>query len=312
MELRHLRYFLVVAEEENFHRAAERLHVSQSPLSRQIKDLERELRVQLLQPQGRGIKLTDAGRRFAERARVLLRNADDAATEARDVAEGRQGTITIGFETGTSFLGRLANLLMRFRARMPGITIQLAPMTSAEQWEALRTGRIAMGYGFYAPSDNSLGHLEVSRDRLGVVLATNHRLASKKKVRVTDLANERVLLQPRALYPRLHDDIISTARARGIVLDIVREVMDGEALLTLVAIGDGVSFFAESKMRIIHASLVHEISVWRPLDWDVHETDVILWQREEASKPVVRTLLECAKEILPPRPSRSTRLSVPT
>lgn len=157
MELRHLRYFLAVAEEQNFHRAAERLHVSQSPLSRQVQALEDELGVELFEPEGRGVKLTEAGKRFAERAKSILRTANDAVTEARDVAHGRLGTVSIGFETGTSFSGHLTNLLLRYRARMPGITIQLTPMSSAEQWEALRTGQIALGYAVYASPEASLG-----------------------------------------------------------------------------------------------------------------------------------------------------------
>lgn len=301
MELRHLRYFLAVAEEQNFHRAAARLHVSQSPLSRQVQDLEDELGVELLEPRGRGVTLTEAGRRFAERARTLLRNASDAATEARDVAEGRLGTVSIGFETGTALAGQLMHVMLRFRQRMPGIKVQLAPMSSAEQWEALRSGQIAFGYGFYPPSDGALAHQEISKDRLGVVMATHHRLAGKKRLSVSQLKDERVLLPPRRQYPRLHDDVISATRKHGIVLDVVGEVLDGEALLTLVAMGDAVSFFADTRTRIILSAFSEGFVTWKPVDWDVHESDVLMWRKNETDRPVVRALLSCARDVIKAR-----------
>src|SRR3954452_16063910 len=97
VELRHLRYFVVVAEEENFHRAAEKVHVSQSPLSRQMQQLREELGVDLFEPSGRGVKLTPAGHLFLDRARAILLAVDAAVTEAQEATAGKVGTIAIGF-----------------------------------------------------------------------------------------------------------------------------------------------------------------------------------------------------------------------
>jgi LysR family transcriptional regulator, benzoate and cis,cis-muconate-responsive activator of ben and cat genes len=133
MELRHLRYFVTIAEEQGFRRAAERLHVSQSPLSRQMQDLEEEMGVQLFEPEGRGIKLTAAGKAFAERARSILASVDAAVDEAQGIAEGRLGTVVIGFETGTTFMGALLSLVAAFRKRAPRLGLQLLPMSSVEQ-----------------------------------------------------------------------------------------------------------------------------------------------------------------------------------
>lgn len=139
-----------------------------------MKDLAEEMGVELFVPEGRGIKLTAAGKAFAERARSVLASVDAAVDEAKGIAEGRLGTVT-----------------------------QLEPMSSVEQWAALREGAIAFGFGAYAPDDDDLGHLEMSRDRLGLLLSSEHRLAQRKRLRLKDLEDERVLLQPRHLYPRL-------------------------------------------------------------------------------------------------------------
>jgi DNA-binding transcriptional LysR family regulator len=296
MELRHLRYFVTIAEEQSFRRAAGRLHVSQSPLSRQMKDLEDEMGVELFAPEGRGIKLTAAGKVFAERARSILGSVDTAIEEAKGIAEGRLGTVVIGFETGTTFVGALLSLVAALRRRTPRVGLQLVPMSSLEQWTALRQGTITFGYGAYAPSDDSLGHLEMSRDRLGVLLSSEHRLARLEKIRLRDLENERVLLQPRHLYPRLHADIIMAARAQGATLHVTAEVLDLEALLALVVIGDAITFLTEKFWEpASQASLM-----WRPVeDLHINLSEFVTWRVEDADTPVVRALLESAREVSP-------------
>lgn len=296
MELRHLRYFVVIAEEQNFRRAAERLHVSQSPLSRQMQDLEEEMGVELFEPAGRGVRLTAAGKVFAESARNILASVDAAVEEAQGVAEGRLGTVVIGFETGTTFMGALLSLVAAFRKRTPRVGLQLVPMSSVEQWAALRQGAISFGYGAYAPSDEALAHLEMTRDRLGLLLSSEHRLAQLKKIRLRDLEGERVLLQPRQLYPRLHADLVTAARERGASLHVTAEVLDLEALLALVVIGDAVTFLTEKFLEpVSHTSLQ-----WRPVeDLHLHLSEVVTWRASETDSPVVRALLESAREVNP-------------
>ncbi|HVK71164.1 MAG TPA: LysR family transcriptional regulator [Polyangium sp.] len=296
MELRHLRYFVTIAEEQNFRRAATRLHVSQSPLSRQMKDLEDEMGVELFEPDGRGIKLTAAGKTFAERARGILASVDAAVDEAKGVAEGRLGTVVIGFETGSTFMGALSSLVAAFRRRTPRVGLQLVPMSSVEQWTALRQGTITFGYGAYAPSDDALSHLEMTRERLGLLLAREHRLSQREKIRLRDLENERVLLQPRQLFPRLHADIITAARAQGVTLHVTAEVNDLEALLALVAIGDAVTFLGERFAEPVTLTP----AVWRPVeDLDINLSEFVTWPAADANAPVVRALIESAREVRP-------------
>ncbi|MDI1484834.1 LysR family transcriptional regulator [Polyangium sp. y55x31] len=296
MELRHLRYFVTIAEEQNFRRAAARLHVSQSPLSRQMKDLEDEMGVELFAPEGRGIKLTAAGKVFAERARSILASVDTAVDEAKGIAEGRLGTVVIGFETGTTFMGAFLSLVAAFRKRTPRVGLQLIPLSSVEQWAALRQGTIDFGYGAYAPSDDALAHLEMARDRLGLLLSPEHRLARREKIRLRDLESERVLLQPRQLYPRLHADIIAAARAQGVTLHVTAEVLDLEALLALVVIGDAVTFLSEKFWEPASQTSL----LWRPVeDLHIHLREFVTWRAEDADAPVVRALIESARDVRP-------------
>lgn len=310
MELRHLRYFVTIAEEQSFRRAAERLHVSQSPLSRQMQDLEEEMGVELFEPEGRGIKLTAAGKAFAERARSILASVDAAVDEAKGVAEGRLGTVVIGFETGTTFMGALLSLVAAFRRRTPRVGLQLMPMSSVEQWTALRQGTIAFGYGAYAPTDDALGHLEMTRDRLGLLLSLDHRLARLKKIRLRDLERERVLLQPRQLYPRLHADLITAAHEQGVTLHVTAEVIDLEALMALVAIGDAVTFVGENISDMASQTSM----TWRPVEeLHINLSEFVTWRAKDSGAPVMRALIDSAREVRAPlRPGASRVASSPT
>lgn len=293
MELRHLRYFVTIAEEQNFRRAADRLHVSQSPLSRQMKDLEEEMAVELFEPDGRGIKLTAAGKAFAEKARNILASVDTAVEEARDIAEGRLGTVVIGFEQGATFTGALASLMAAFRGRAPRIGLQLVAMNNTEQWAALHNETISFAYGTRQPADDTLTSMEMTSDRLGLLLALDHRLASRTEIRLQDLGGERVILEPREFNPRLHAHILTAARAHDVTLRGLTEIPDLEALLALVAIGDAVTFLAQRT-----AELVAPLSsmVWRPVvDLDIKLSDVVTWRTKDTDKPVVRILIESAK-----------------
>ncbi|BCJ50596.1 transcriptional regulator [Actinoplanes sp. NBRC 14428] len=294
MELRHLRYFVVLAQEENFHRAAQRLHVSQSPLSRQMQALQAEIGAALLEPHGRGVRLTPAGRLFAQRAEAILAASDAAVAEARLMGQGRIGTIPIGFETGTAYFGTLAAIVTTARRREPRITLDLTPMSSAEQWEALQSGTIALGYGHYPPDDPDLAWREISRARIGVVLAGDHRLAARPELALEDLRGEPVLLQPRRHYPRLHDDLIAAVRARGLVLDVLAEIADLEAILALVAGGDAVTFLPENQIPI----LLLGTAVWKPVtDLDVHRADIVMWRRQDERSPLLRPLIDIVREV---------------
>jgi LysR family transcriptional regulator, benzoate and cis,cis-muconate-responsive activator of ben and cat genes len=308
MELRHLRYFVAVAEEENFHRAADKLHVSQSPLSRQVQQLRAEIGVDLFQRSGGGVKLTLAGRMFLERAKAILSTVDLAVAEAREATDGSIGTIAIGFAPGATYSGALSTIVATLRKRLPRVNVKLLPMIFTEQWEALRLGEIALAYGNYAPDDASFRSVVLTRARIGVLLPSDHRLAAKKKLKVEDLANEPILMQPRRLYPRLHDDIIAAVRARGVVLTMAPEIADREAIWTLVASGLGLTFAGERSARVFDVGArvpggadrppFLGSAVWRPLsDLGVEIRDVATWRHDAARSALLRPLIDIVGEV---------------
>jgi LysR family transcriptional regulator, benzoate and cis,cis-muconate-responsive activator of ben and cat genes len=289
MELRHLRYFVAVAEAEHFGRAARQLHVSASPLSRQIAQLEDELGTELFVPSGRGVKLTAAGRSFLDGARATLARAALAIEDARAAAQGRIGTVVIGFEGGMAYGGLLPRVVEQFRARHPEAVVRLLPMQSEQQVVALREGTISVGYGYHPPEpDPAVRSKVLFRDRFGVVLPKKHRLAARRSLRLADLKGERFIWWPRKESPLIYDAIIGAFRARKQPLDIAHEQADGEALLTLVESGEGLSFFAESTSALVRLG-----TVLKPLvDLDVVILGRTVWRTTDEKDPLVRSLLE--------------------
>ncbi|WP_437995881.1 LysR family transcriptional regulator [Sorangium sp. So ce185] len=293
MELRHLRYFIAIAEEESFRRAAEKLRVSQSPLSRQMQQLEEEIGAELFEPSGRGVKLTTAGRLLLDRAKTILSDVDAAAKEVRETAEGQIGTVTIGFESGSAYIGPLSTILSRFRELAPRVNVELVPMSSAQQWDALRAGQISLGYGNYVPDDSSLESVVLARHRLGIVVPKQHPLATASTINVKDLATEPVLMDPRKSNPRLYDDIIAAVRARGVTLNVASEILDGEALLTLVASGFGLTFGAEPAARFLAVGT----AIWRPVsDLGLEMLNIAMW-RPDAPSLLLKPLIDLVREL---------------
>jgi LysR family transcriptional regulator, benzoate and cis,cis-muconate-responsive activator of ben and cat genes len=280
MELRHLRYFVAVAENEHFGRAAELLHVSQSPLSRQIAQLEEEIGFALFTRVGRGVKLSPAGRSFLEGALATLARADQAVADARATAQGRIGTVVIGFEGGIAYTGALPKIIEKFRLRHPRAEVRLVPLQSEEQSAALHAGTISVGYGYASVED-----------RMCVAFPKAHRLISRRVVRIDDLLGERFVWGPRNVSPRLYDAVVAAFRARGHVLRFAHEIADGEALLTLVASGEGLSFFPESAARLIRVGA----ALKRVQGLDVVFHGRLLWRVADEESALVRSWLTFAR-----------------
>lgn len=294
MELRHLRYFIAIAEEENFRRAADKLHVSQSPLSRQMQQLEEEISAELFEASGRGVKLTPAGRLFLEKAKAIIASVDAAAKAARETADGRIGTITIGFEGGSSLFDTLSTLVSRFRKRAPRVNVELLPMSSAEQWEALNSRQIQIGYGNRVPDESSFQSIVLGRHRMGIIVPNDHRLANQPKIRVKELMNEPILMDPRSANPRLHDDIIAAVRAHGVNLNVTSEVPNGEALMLLVASGFGLAFWTEYAARVLPLGGTQ----WKPIsDLNVEVHEIVMWRPGDAEAPLLRPFLDIVREL---------------
>src|SRR4030095_7418158 len=184
MELRHLRYFVAIGEEENYRRAAQRLNVAQTALSTQMKDLEAELGFKLFDRLPRGVKLSVAGKLFLEDVRRILQQVSEAAARAARVARGQSGTLRIGFTENASWHGVVPASLRRFRERQPDAELQLHPASSVDQVEDIRSGRVDAGFVFNLPrNDEELAQLLVAMQHVELAAPKSHPLSKAKKLR---------------------------------------------------------------------------------------------------------------------------------
>src|ERR1700728_3812212 len=206
MELRHLRYFLAVGEEQHYGRAARRLRVAQPALSRQIQDLEGEVGFKLFERLPRGVKLSAAGQLFLEDARRILQEVNEAAARA---ARGQSGTLRVGFTESTSWRGVVPGSFRRFREMQPDAELQLQPSPSLVQLEAIRSGHIDAGFVFNMPkTDPDLDGLLVAMEQIELAVPRGHALTKLKQVRLRDLTGASFVWFPRREAPALYDRLM--------------------------------------------------------------------------------------------------------
>src|SRR5258706_6909239 len=188
MELRHLRYFVAVGEEQHYNRAAQRLRVAQPALSRQIQDLEEGIGFKLFDRMPRGVKISAAGNLFLEDVRRILQQLNEATDRAQRVARGQSGTLRVGFAENASWHGVVPDSFRRFRERQPDVELQLRPLTSLEQIEAIRDGRLDAGFVFNMPkADRELDQVQVAAQKVGLAAPKGHPLTGLKRVRLRDM-----------------------------------------------------------------------------------------------------------------------------
>jgi DNA-binding transcriptional LysR family regulator len=280
MELRHLRYFVTVAEELNFSRAAARLRVSQPPLSRQIKSLEEEIGTELFDRSKRNLQLTPAGKSFLDQAKQILEQSDRAARLAKAVGQGKSGHLTVAFLSplGGTFL---PVALRTFRQRFPSVEVTITEMVPGQQVKALLESRIDVGFlaRCEARFENELA-LEALGD-IGWVAALppEHALARLREVPLRKLANEKLVFFDRSSAPATHDWIRDLCRANGFEPTIVRQCFQSHAILDSVAGGLGVAILPELFRRY-----QGEV-VFRPLAPSTPKIELCMaWRRRDASE----------------------------
>ncbi|TWS26172.1 LysR family transcriptional regulator [Tsukamurella sputi] len=241
MNLRQLQYFVAVAEERHFGRAARRLHMAQPPLSHQIRQLESDLGVELLHRTTRRVDLTDAGRAYLDRARGILAAVDDASEHARRVAAGATGHVTIGC-VGTATYSLLPPLARRLAEELPGIDFAFrGEMLVPDQVEALRGGEIDIALLRPPVADPSLTVRVVRREPWVVALPAEHPLAQRERLRVSDLAGEAFIVHSAGRRSAMYDRVMALLREGGVAPAIRHEVGETSTLGTLVAAGLGIA-----------------------------------------------------------------------
>ncbi|WP_459614711.1 LysR family transcriptional regulator [Bordetella sp. 2513F-2] len=242
MELRHLRYFVAVAEELHFTRAAARLGIGQPPLSLQIQQLERELGTPLLLRLPRGIALTEAGAQFLDDARQILANAERAIDTARRLGRGERGFITIGFTASAVFHPYLPRAIRAYRDRYPEVRIQLTESTTQSLVSGLRSGEVDVAF-VRPPYPLDPGHAaeRVLDAPMLAALPPGHRLCRKRAVAMRDLADEDFVLYPRPVGAGLYDAILGACQRAGFVPRVSQEAPQMASIISLVAAGVGIA-----------------------------------------------------------------------
>ena len=259
MDLRHLKYFIAVAEEQNIGRAATRLHISQPPLTRQIQQLEDELGVQLFTRTPRGVELTQAGVLFLEEARNIRAIVEQATERTQRAGQGKLGRLDVGF-FGTAILDAIPKLLLAFRQAYPEVKIVLHTMNKGEQIEALRQRRITVGFNrMVAPLPDIETKLVVTENLL-LAVSHSHPLATQSSVSFPELREHPLVLFPTGARPNFIDKVMTLCHEAGFEPQILHEVSDAITGVALAAGGFGACLVPESA-----TSLALPGVVYRPL-----------------------------------------------
>ena len=281
MELRHLRYFIAIGEEQHYGRAARRLRVAQPALSRQIQDLEGELGFELFERLPRGVRLSLAGQLFLEDARRILLEISDAATRAGRVARGLSGTLRIGFTENSCWRGAVPESFRRFRELQPDAELQLQPSASAEQIEAIRSGRLDAGFVNFMPkSDPELDQLLVAIQRVELAAPKGHPLTTLKKLRLRNLTDAPFIWFPRWSSPAFYDRMMRECYRGGLKSPrIVQEGLNEATILSLVSSGLGVGWvLGTARWRCPETIIVLPVA-----DLNMPLTLALVWRRDNAS-----------------------------
>jgi len=287
-----MRYFLAVAEEGNFGRAAERLHMAQPPLSRHIRALEEELGTVLFERTPKGVELTAAGRTLMDEVPNLLALAHRASERTRAAGQGLTGRLDVGL-FGSGVLDAIPRMLARFHKLRPEVKIVLHNMTKAEQLEALRERRIAVGFNRLVPEDEDLAVRRILREGLVVALPQTHRLALKKRIRIPDLEGEPMILYPNVPLHGLAQEVTAAFRAEGVPLTVEQEVEDVLTTVALVAGGFGLAITTDSATNLRLPGVE-----FRPLDSDhLQDLELSCIHRRSDRSPILAAFLDVVHEV---------------
>jgi DNA-binding transcriptional LysR family regulator len=240
IEIRHLRYFLAVAETLHFSKAAAQLKMAQPPLSQQIRSLERILGYALFQRTTRGVRLTRVGEYFRERARNTVTKLQDDVEMARRLGSGQEGVLTVGF-SGSVMLTTLPKAIERYRRVYPKIELRLRELVTAEQIPSLLDGTLDLGFLRDGEPRDGLSIEPILRERFIAVLPSRHRLARRATIRPADLRHEPFVFFARRMGPLAFDRTSAVCEAEGFRPNIVQEAPQWPTVVRLVAAGSGIS-----------------------------------------------------------------------
>jgi len=279
LELKHLRYFVAVAEAGSISHAASVLHISQPPLTRQIQHLEDCLEVQLLERKPRGVALTVAGESFLIEAKNILSLIEQAALRAKQAAGGQIGRLDVGI-FGSAIYGIIPEIIRAFRTERPGVEIVLHNMERTAQIKALRERRLSVGFNRFFADEPDLVWERVHSESMNLALYKEHPFTAKKSIRLAEIANEPLILYPKTARPSFIDYLLKIFHKEGISPNIAYEVDDVNTAIALASSGMGLSIVTESACNLKLPNICYiplEFADITPFDLD------IIYRREDNS-----------------------------
>jgi len=288
LSLRQLQCFVTVAEELHFRRAAQRLHMTQPPLTQRIQAIERDLGVELFKRTGRQVELTEAGRLLLKEARAIIAQAERLQDLAHRAERGEAGRVRLGVTISVPFMPSFTRAIRAFQCDFPGVAVDLALVNSSQALEALRQRKLDIGLirPFSAPLPADWQQTTVERDRLMLVIPSGHPQAEACKVPLTAIADERFLLFPREHGTALYGQIMDIWARAGVIPRVAQEAENGPAILALVAAGLGNAILpsALSAMKV-------DSVVWKQIDIEVRWTcsSIVMVHRKEARDEKVQS-----------------------
>jgi DNA-binding transcriptional LysR family regulator len=292
IELRHLRYFAAVARELSFSRAAEQLHIAQPPLSRQIRDLEDELGAQLLDRSSRPLRLTAAGRFFQVQAQQMLDRMAEVQGATARIAGGQRTWYGLGFVPSTLY-GALPEVIRQFRQAQPAVELGLFEMTTVEQFDALKAGRIDIGFGRLNLEDDDVVSELVRNEPVVAALPVNHRFNRHKSLSLAKLATEPLLLYPAKPRPSYADQVLEMFHSRGLKPVVALETNEVQTAIGLVVAGLGYALVPQSVQALDRAGVIYV-----PLS-DEGVTTPIMMNRRRNDDSELTTYLRAMVRALP-------------
>lgn len=289
MKLKQIRYFQQVAKEMSFTRAAKALHMAQPPLSRQIKLLEEELGVELFERVGRGIQLTEAGRYFLDRTENLMRGLTETIRGTQRIGKSKKHWFGVGFVPSVlyGYMPRFIGDLNKLDSR---VEIGLIEMTTLQQFDALKTGRIDIGIGRLTLEDDDISRLVLRDEGLVVALPAEHALASRKALSLDDIESLGLILYPAQPRPSYADHLLGLFKQQNVVPNVIQEVNELQTAIGLVAAGIGATIVPES-VRGLHRLDIAYID----LDVPGFRSPVMLsWRKHDESR-FLRSVIRLAR-----------------
>ncbi len=286
IELRHLRYFIAVAEELHFGRAAQRLNISQPPLSQQIRILEQQTGARLFARTNRSVQLTAAGQQFLQDARAILLNVAKAAEKAARLHRGEEGELRIGFTSSAPFIRRVSDALSAFRQHYPAVHLRMQEINTRQQLAPLGEGQLDLGVMRNTQLPETLDYQLLLSEPMYALVHHTHRLATRASIALSELADEPLVFFDSQVGTALYGEILGLLQRNDIQPNIAQEVGEAMTIIGLVSNGLGVSILPASFRRVRPEDVV-----WIPLQEQDARSEVwLVWSKRHETTALMAAM----------------------